>query len=138
MANVFYDKAREDFATAQLDWLTTNVFAVLVDASYVFDATETDLTAISAAYLSGMTPQALTGLAVTSTGTVSADSSVFAGVTSGQTAAAVIIYADQGAGRFDPILYYDTGAGFPLTTTGASVTVDWNATALNGTLYSTN
>lgn len=138
MANQFYNVARNDFATAQIDWLTSSAFAVLVDNSYTFDATEADLSAITPAIPSGCTAQALTGTAVTPTGTVSADSSVFAGVASSQTVKAVIIYIDQGAGRFDPVLYYDTGAGFPLVTTGADVTVDWNATALNGTLYSTN
>ena len=125
MANQFYNVARHDFATGQVNWPSATAFAVLVTSAYTFDVTETTLTAITAAIPSGCTAQALSSVAVTSDGTVSADSVVFSGVTSGQSILAVIVYVDQGGGRFDPILYFDTAAGFPLTSTGADITVDW-------------
>src|SRR5579862_6563341 len=130
MANLFYDQARHDLSTAQLDLATANIYAVLLVAGYTYSRTDSGLGPITPYLASGMTPQLLTGIAVSSSGNVTADSSVFAGVTSGQTVAAVVLYVDQGAGRFDLLLYYDAGMGFPLVTTGADITVDWNATAL--------
>ena len=138
MANQFYNVARNDFATGQIDWPSATAFAVLVTSDYAFDVNETTLAAITAAIPSGCTAQVLSSVAVTSDGTMSADSVVFSGVTSGQSILAVIVYVDQGGGRFDPVLYFDTGAGFPLTSMARTLRVNWNATAISGTLYSTN
>lgn len=135
MANAFYTAAKHDFPTGDVQWGLSDIKATLVNAGYTFSAAHTTLADLGANVLAGITNQALTGEAVSAGGVASADSVTFAGVTAAQTLKALILYDDQGGGVTRLIAYFDTGAGFGLTTTGADITVDWNGTPANGTVF---
>lgn len=135
MANAAYDELRSRLPIGGVDWLTANIKATLVNAGYVYNAGHVGLADLGANVIAGITNQALTVTNVDATGFVSVDSATFSGATAAQTVKAIIVYVDVGGGITYLLWYFDTGTGFPLTTTGADVTVDWNGTAGNGTMW---
>lgn len=137
MSNAFYSEGKQRIIDSTIDLVSGTIKAILLDGTYTFSAGQTGLAAISGHRVTGSTDQSLTTKAVSSVGTYSADSVSFTGVSSSLTVKAVAIYADLGGGTTYLIAYFDTGTGFPLTTTGATITVDWNATPTNGTVFTT-
>jgi len=135
VANAFYDQGRLDIVSANYDWDGAVIKCILLDGTYTYDHTSTILADVQAHRVAGSTDQVLAGAAVGSGGVASADSVSFTGISSGLTVKGLAIYWDAGGGNFYLILYQDTGTGFPLTTTGATVTIDWNSTAVHGTVY---
>lgn len=135
MANAFYDSARHDYPAGADPWISGTVKATLVNAGYTYNSGHSNLAALGANILSGITDQTLAGKTISGGGTVAANSVTFAGLTAAQTLKAIVLYQDLGGGTTRLIAYFDSGTGFPLTTTGADVTVDWNATAVNGTVF---
>lgn len=135
MANAAYNNLRSLLPAGGIDFLTDDIKATLVNASYTYDATHVDLADLGANVLGGITNQAINITNVDSVGNVEADSITFSGLTAAQVAKALIVYVDRGGGNTELLWYFDTGAGFPLTTTGADVSVDWNGTAANGTMW---
>lgn len=135
MANAFYNAAKHDILTGDDPWVSGSVKATLVNAGYTFNIAHTQYSDISGSILSGVTDQSVGGKTVSPSGTAAGNSVTFGGVTAAQTAKAVIIYIDLGGGVTRLIAYFDTGTGFPLTTTGANITIDWNNTPVNGTVY---
>jgi hypothetical protein len=138
MANKIYDSALYDVMNGTWGWLLSADFSVaLVDNTYTFLATHSAYADISGSFLTGMTPEVMSTNTLTAGVTpmlAGSDSVTFTGVNTGQTVKAIIVYNNVGAGRL--IAYYDTGVGLPLSTTGANITIDWNATAVAGTLIS--
>jgi len=135
VANTFYDQGRLDIVEGNYDWSTAIIKAILLDGTYTYDHTSTILGDLSAHRVAGSTDQTLGGGAVGAGGVASADSVSFTGISAGLTVKGLALYWDAGGGNFPLILYQDTGTGFPLTTTGATITVDWNGTAVHGTVY---
>lgn len=133
--NAPYDNLRADCALGNLDWTADNIKVTLVDETYTYDATHTDLADLGASVVAGITDQAIANIAVDDVGFVTGDSVTIPGATTGQTVQAVIVYVDRGGGLTELLWFFDTGVGFPLTTTGADVAVDWNATAGNGIIF---
>lgn len=138
MSNQFYDSARHDVPAGLMPWLTGTWKATLVNAGYTFDPAHATLADILAFILTGVTDQTLSGQALGPQGQGSANSCAFTGVAAAQIAKAVIVYRDNGGGDTRLLVYLDSGAGFPLTTTGATVSVDWNNTPVNGTVFVVN
>lgn len=135
MANAFYNAALQDIPNGATPWSTGSIKATLVGSGYTYSATHSTLADLGGNQLSGCTPQALTGNAVSTAGVATANSITFSGVTASQALEAIVLYIDLGGGSTRLIAYFDTGAGLPLTTTGADITVDWNATPGNGTVF---
>jgi len=124
-----------DIVSANYDWDGAVVKCILLDGTYAYDHTSVHLSDVQGHRVAGSTDQVLAGAAVGSGGVASADSVSFTGISSGLTVKGLALYWDAGGGNFFLILYQDTGVGFPLTTTGATITVDWNGTAVHGTVY---
>jgi hypothetical protein len=135
MANAAYNIALQKVPLGSMPWGSGTVKATLVNASYTYSSAHTQYSDISAYVLSGVTDQTLTSNAVDGSGNASADSITFSGVTASQTVQAVIVYFDYGGGVTSLMWYFDTGSGFPLSTTGADITIDWNNTPSNGTVF---
>jgi hypothetical protein len=134
MGNAFYDRGKHDIVSNDINWLTDTIKCSLVSSGYTFSAGHTVYSDISGSILSGASDQTLAGKSVDASANAKANSASFSGVSASQTCKAVVVWKDDGgAGRL--LAYFDTGPGFPLTTTGATITVDWNNTASNGVVF---
>jgi hypothetical protein len=129
MANALYDKARERFLTAALNWSTDTIKAILVDTG----AYTPNLSAHE--YLSDISGSARisTSGAFTSK-TVAGGAADAADVTftsvSGASIEALVIFRDTGVEGTSPLIaYIDTATGLPITPNGGDIIVTWD----NGT-----
>lgn len=111
MANTLFDKARQRFLEAQINWMTDTVKAILVDTGAY-----TPQTAIHeyladiplSARIAG--PVTLTAKATTG-GAADAADSTFTSV-SGPSIEAIVIYIDTGTEATSPLVaYIDTATG---------------------------
>lgn len=143
MADGFYQHGLKHFARGNLKWIADasptsaedDAFRVaLVDtADYTVNLTThefRDTGTISAA-AQEETSGLLTLVDAAADGVLDASDVTFTG-TSGDTCEAVLLYQDEGAAASDRlVLWWDTGAGLPVTL-GGDVTVQWGNVA--GTL----
>jgi hypothetical protein len=129
MANFIYDKAREKFLNADIDWLTDTIKAVLVDTAayspapttheFLSDIPVGDRIATSAA-LTGKTSNAPTG------GVADADNVTWPTVT-GDPSEALVLIKDTGSAATSPLIaYIDRATGLPVTPNGGDITVTWD------------
>lgn len=126
MANALYDKGRQKFAEAGIDWLTATIKCVLVDAAdYAVNlATHEFLSDVPAGARVG-TAQTLTGKTTTS-GVCDADDATFPLVT-GDQSEAIVIWKDTGVEATSPLIaYIDTATGLPVTPSGGDIIVSWD------------
>ena len=129
MANTLFDKARQRFLEAQINWMTDTIKCILVDTGAY-----TPQTAIHefladipiSARIAG--PVTLTAKATTG-GAADAADVTFTSV-SGASIEAIVIYSDTGTESTSPLLaYIDTATGLPITPNGGDIIVTWD----NGT-----
>lgn len=126
MANSLYAKARQKFLEGQINWLTDDIRAILVDAgAYTASvATHEFLSDIpSAARIAG--PVALTGKTSVD-GAADANDVTFSSV-SGPSIEAIVIYR-AGTGDSDSALihYADSGTGIPITPNSGNIICTWD------------
>lgn len=132
MANGAYNIIKKAMEQANFDWGASSWKAVLVGTGYTPNfSTDTVIGDLGANVIGSAVT--LAGNAVSSAAIVSANSATFTGVSSGLTVKAVVVYFDNGS-LTRLAFYYDTGSGFPYTTTGSNITVDWNNTPTAGNL----
>lgn len=127
MPTGLYDRAREAFLSADIDWLADAIRVVLIDAAdYAVDlSTHQFLSSVPVAARVG-TPQLLTGKTATA-GTADAADAVFVGLT-GDRVEAILIYQDTGVEATSRLIaYIDLAVNLPFTPTGAAWTVEWSA-----------
>ncbi|THG87104.1 hypothetical protein E5198_00900 [Pseudomonas sp. A-1] len=126
MANTLYDKARQRFLEAQINWMSDTIKCILVDTGAY-----TPQTAIHeyladipvSARIAG--PVTLTAKS-TSGGAADAADCTFTSV-SGPSIEAIIIYVDTGAENTSPLIaYIDTATGLPITPNGGDIIVTWD------------
>lgn len=121
--SALYGKAREKFLAGTLSWTGSTVKAVLVDTADYVVAPDTHefLSDVPAGARVAVSP-ALAGKTAT-LGVADADDVSFAAV-AGDTAEALVLYADTGTeGTSALIAYID---GITLTPNGAAVNVAWD------------
>lgn len=126
MANTLYDKARQRFLEAQIDWMSHDIKVVLVDTGAY-----TPQTAVHEYYndISGVAiiagPVLLTGKS-TAGGAANAADVTFTSV-SGASIEAIVIYRDTGDPSTSPLIaYIDTATGLPITPNGGDIIVTWD------------
>lgn len=126
MANALYDKARERFLTAQLNWQTDTIKAVLVTASvYTVNLTSHEYLADISVSARVATSGAFTGKSTTG-GAADADDVTFTSV-SGSVVNAIVLYKDTGVAGTSPLIaYIDTATGLPITPNGGDIIVTWD------------
>ncbi len=132
MANSLYDKGRQRFLEAQLNWITDDIKVVMVDtALYTFAA--------SHEYLGSIAPEARVTAPTTLTsktstnGAADAQDVTFAAV-NGPSIEALVLYkqvlALDGVTPDDAasilIAYIDTATGLPITPNGGDIIVTWD------------
>lgn len=126
MANTLYDKTRQRFLEAQINWMTDTIKVILVDTGaytpqvgiheYLSDIP-------SSARIAG--PVTLTAKATTG-GAADAADVTFPSV-SGPSIEAIIIYSDTGTEATSPLIaIIDTATGLPITPNGGDIIVVWD------------
>ena len=125
MANALYNKAREGFAKAQINWEADTIKAVLVDSgAYTFSAAHQFISDVpSGARISSI--QTLSGKTATD-GACDANDLTFPSV-SGASIEVIIIFKDTGTEATSPVLaYIDSGTGLPITPNSGDIIVTWD------------
>lgn len=123
----FYDKALEKFAKAEINLLTDNIKAVLIDvADYTVNlATHEFLSDIPTAARVAISPN-MTNKTVTA-GVFDADPYTFSAVT-GDPSEAVVYFKDTGVAATSTLLsYHDTAtSGLPVTPNGGDINIQFS------------
>lgn len=129
MANTLFDKARQRFLEAQINWQTDTIKVYLVDTGAYTPQTSVHefLSDIpTSARIAG--PVTLTSKSTTG-GAADAADVTFTSV-SGASIEAIVIYSDSGTESTSPLIaYIDTATGLPITPNGGDIIVTWD----NGT-----
>lgn len=125
MANTLYALGKQKFLSATINLPSDTIKVALVKNDYAQNLTTDEFyTSISASVVG--TPQTLANKSV-ALGVFDADDITYTAPTAGVTCEGVVIYKDTGSGATSPLLaYIDTITGFPLTTTGGNVTIQWD------------
>lgn len=125
MANALYDKGRQRFLEAQLNWLTDTIKVTMVDtAFYTFNVSHEFLSSVPDTARTG-TPALLT--AKTSiNGAADGGDVTFAAVT-GPSIEAIVIYKDTGDAATSPLIaFIDAATGLPITPNGGDIIITWD------------
>lgn len=121
MANALYDKGRQGFLDADIDWSVDTIKISLVDTGvYTVNlSTHQFLTS-----LTGVVGTAQTLASKTSTDGVADAADVTYTAVTGASVEALVIYRDTGVpGTSALIAYIDTGTGLPVTPNGGDIIV---------------
>lgn len=131
MTNRLYDKGREAFGNAMIDWVDDDIIAILVDTDdYTVDtATHQYLSDIPAgARVSGGTLGAKVSLANKTNvgGIMDADNTTFPGPTGDESEAIVLCKRDTVTFENSLLVaYIDVATGLPVTPNGGDIVVQW-------------
>lgn len=128
MADAVYDLAKEKLLSADIDWLTDDIKAVLVDvADYTVNAATHEFLSDIPAGARVATSANMTGKSVTA-GVASVADFAFSTVT-GDESEAVVFYKDTGTVSTSPLIVYrDTAtSGLPVTPNGGDVNISFSA-----------
>lgn len=128
MANTLYDKGREKFLTANINWSSDTIKCYLIDTgSYTFSQTHEFLSDVAGgSRISG--PVTLASKTTTN-GAADAADLTFSSV-SGASIEVILLIKDTGAEGTSPLIaYIDTATGLPITPNGGDIIVTWD----NGT-----
>ena len=126
MSNAIYDPGREGFLDGSIDWDTDDVRTMLVRTAQAFSAAHRFVSDLTGANIVARGGAGLASKTVTG-GTASSAGQTHSAVASGSTCN-VVLYkynASDAAARL--IAFFDTGSGLPVTTNGADITVNPNA-----------
>lgn len=132
MANVVYEKARDNFAKGNIAWVSDSIWIALIDTNdYVVDVlNHADMTSVPDAAI--VAQVALTSKITDGFATVDAANPVFPDVV-GDPCEAVIIYkrVNDGSGNIIKassllIAYMDTAPGLPVDPNGTDVNITFS------------
>jgi len=128
MANALYLKGKEKILSGAVDFTTDAINVALVRNDYPQSLTTDEFLSTISSYVVG-TAQTLTAKTILN-GAFDADDATFTAVAPGDTIEAVVIYKDTGAAGTSPLLaYIDVITGFPLTTNGGDISIQWDSGA---------
>jgi hypothetical protein len=126
MANALYDKGREAFLNAGVNWTSDNIKTVLVDTGAYTVNLSTHQFLSDVASGARIATSANLGTKTTTAGVADAADVTFSAVT-GVQSEALVIYKDTGSAATSPLIaYIDTATGLPVTPNGADITVTWD------------
>jgi hypothetical protein len=139
MASFIYNKAKEQMLNGQMNLIADNIYAMLVTSGYTANPDHDFVTSLGANELSG------TGYSrrlLSSKAVVESDANDRAEFTaanlswtaiSAGTAAAVVLYKRVGGAdnaATDVLVAYIDSGGFPVTTNGGDLNINWNAAGI--------
>lgn len=128
MANTLYDKGRQRFLEASINWLTDTIKCILVDTgSYTANFTTHEfLSDVSSGARIGTTSGITLTSKATTGGAADAADLTFSAVT-GASVEALILFKDTGTEATSPLIaYIDTATGLPITPNGGDIIVTWD------------
>jgi hypothetical protein len=129
MANAVYDKAREAFLNADIDWAADNIKVCLV-RSYTPNSSTHDFLDDVTGGGGGTIVATSSNLAgkTSTNGVADADDVTFTSVAAGAACAHLVIYKDTGsAATSNLIAVIDTATGLPVTPNGGNIGVSWDS-----------
>ena len=129
MANRLYDKGRENFLKADIDWLADNIKVVLVDAAdYTVDTATHDALDDIPVGARVATSGNLANKTATD-GVADADDVTLTAVT-GDPSEYIVGYKDTGTASTSLLIFLiDTATGLPVTPNGGDIVIQWANTA---------
>lgn len=125
MANAFYRKGAEKILSGQINFDTDTLKVSLVKNDYAQNLTTDE-------FYSTLSPHVLNSdvtllNTVVAGGVFDADDVTWSAVAAGDVAEGVVIYKDTGNPATSPLLVYiDQITGFPVTTNGGNIIVQWD------------
>jgi len=126
MANALYDKGREGYLNGNLNWLTDDVRAILVDTALYTPNLVTDQFLVSIPVGARIS---LSGSLTTKTatnGVADADDVSFVAVV-GATVEAIVLYQYTGVDATSRLIaYIDSATGLPFLPSGGNVAIQWD------------
>ncbi len=136
MANALYGlgKVKLLSSSASISLDTDTIMCSLVTNDYAQNLTTDEFFTAITGHLAGgaeaaMNTQTLTSKTIT-LGVFDAADVTFPSVTAAEVCEGVVIWKDTGVDATSPLLaYIDTITGFPLTTNGGDVTIQWDSGA---------
>lgn len=125
MANILYDSAREKFLTANLNWLSETIKAILVDTgAYTVSAAHSHLSDIPGGAIIG---SAVTLSNKSATGGAADANDLTFSTVSGTTIEAVVLYVESGSAATSQLIaYIDSATGLPISPNGGDIIVTWD------------
>ena len=125
MANAIYRKGAEKILSGQINFVSDTFVVRMVKNTYAQNLT-TDEFLSSAPAVTGTTDRTMTGTVVTG-GVFDANDATFTAVPAGDVSEGVVIAKWTGVEATSPLLLYiDNIVGFPLTTNGGDVIIQWD------------
>lgn len=127
MANALYDKGREAFGNAGINWGSDTIKCILIDtAAYTANlATDQFLSTIAGGAIIG-TAQTLASKTNTA-GVMDAADISFTGLVAAPTIEALVIYKDTGSSATSNLIaYIDTATGLPVAALATQADVTWD------------
>jgi len=126
MANALFDFGREGYLNGNLNWLSDDVRAILVDTGlYTVNLTTDQFLTI----IAGAARISVSGSLTTKTataGVADADDVSFTAVT-GATVEAIVLYRHTGVDATSRLIaYIDTATGLPFLPSGGNVAIQWD------------
>lgn len=124
MANALFAKGKEKILSATINWTSDTIKAALMSNAYAQNLTTDEF--FSQISTNSLGTTTLSNKSVTN-GVFDADDIEFTAVAGGSVTEGIVLYKDTGNPATSPVLaYIDTITGFPLTTNGGSVIVQWD------------
>lgn len=123
MANALYEEGKRALLNKELDIDTDTLTIALVKNTYTFSQSHTNVTTSITPEVAAVTT--LSGVTISASGVVDASDVTFPAVTAGDTIASVVIYKGT-----TPIVYLDTGVGFPFVTSGGDIAISWSVSGI--------
>jgi len=125
MSSALYDRGRQRFLEAEIDWLTDDIRVALIDTG-----TYTPILATHQWFseLSGVV--ATSGLLAgkNSTAGVADAADITITAVAGSSVEALVLYKDTGVAGTSPLIaYIDVGTGLPFTPNGGDVLISWDS-----------
>lgn len=127
MTNALYDKAKESFGKAEIDWLNDDIKVALVDTTaYTVDLATHQFYSDLAGVVTNSGNLTTKTIAA---GKAKADDLTYLAVAAGPGACALVVYQDTGVAISSRLIaYIDAGGGsLPVTPDGTDIAVFWDA-----------
>ena len=126
MANSLYDKGRQKFAEAGINWLTDDIRVVGIDAAaYTVSVANHEFLSDVPVGSRIAAPVSLISKTTTNGACDAADASFLS--VAGPSIEALIIYKWTGSEATSPLIaYLDTGTGLPITPNGGDLVATWD------------
>lgn len=123
MANALYEEGKRALLNKELDIDTDTLTIALVKNTYTFSQSHTNVTTSITPDVAAVTT--LSGVTISASGVVDASDVTFPAVTAGDTISSIVIYKGT-----TPIVYLDTGVGFPFATSGGDIAISWSVSGI--------